>query len=150
MGWKSIEERRRYARDYYRKNREELLTAGRPLQRARLAKQRKSDPALFLFRAARKRAKESNLAFNLDPEDVRIPLVCPFLGLVLIPNFGAKKHAPNSPTLDRIEPRKGYVKGNVRVISFLANAMKRDATPEQLRIFAISVLLEQKYLELEY
>lgn len=68
----------------------------------------------------------------------------------LAPNFGAKIHAPNSPTLDRKEPRKGYVKGNVRVISFLANSMKRDATPEQLRAFAITVLLDQGFLELEY
>lgn len=150
MGWKTVEERRKYARDYYNKNREQLLSVGRPLQRTRLAKQRRLDPALFLFRAARKRAKERGLPFDLEPADVKIPLVCPYLGLALAPNFGGKKHAANSPTLDRKEPRKGYVKGNVRVISFLANAMKRDATPEQLRVFAITVLLDQGFLELEY
>ena len=41
-----------------------------------------------------------------------------------------------SPSLDRIDPNKGYVKGNVQVISRLANIMKSNASPEELRAFA--------------
>jgi repressor of nif and glnA expression len=46
----------------------------------------------------------------------------------------------NSPTLDRICNGRGYVKGNVRVISWRANSLKRDANIEEIR----SIL---KYME---
>lgn len=38
-----------------------------------------------------------------------------------------------SPSLDRIDNRLGYVKGNVIVVSHRANAIKRDATLDELR-----------------
>ena len=34
----------------------------------------------------------------------------------------------NSPTIDRIVPELGYVKGNVVVVSAKANRIKNDAT----------------------
>ena len=43
---------------------------------------------------------------------------------------------PNSPSLDRIDPTKGYVKGNVMMMSALANRMKQDATLKQLNQFS--------------
>jgi len=51
-----------------------------------------------------------------------------------------KGRLPNSPSLDRIDPTKGYIKGNVEVISNLANTMKQNATPEELLAFAREVI----------
>lgn len=62
------------------------------------------------------------------------------LGLAL--SLGAGKSHDNSPTLDRIVPDLGYVPGNVAVISFRANAIKRNATVAELK--AVAAWLETK------
>lgn len=61
-----------------------------------------------------------------------IPLHCPVLGLPLYRNSGGAAQGPNSPSLDRIDPALGYVRGNVKVISSRANSIKSNATPEEL------------------
>ena len=37
----------------------------------------------------------------------------------------------NSPTLDKFIPSKGYVKGNVQIISWRANSLKSDGSPDE-------------------
>jgi hypothetical protein len=79
---------------------------------------------------AKSRAKRYGWPFNLDKSDVVIPDVCPVLGIPILRGQGA--HGPNSPTLDRMQPHLGYVKGNVAVISFRANTLKNDASADDL------------------
>lgn len=64
-------------------------------------------------------------------EDIVIPVRCPVLGVKLKTNKGVI--GDNSPTLDKLIPRLGYVPGNIIVVSALANRIKSDATPHQLR-----------------
>ncbi len=61
-----------------------------------------------------------------------MPRFCPALGIPLYRAAGSAAQGPNSPTLDRIVPELGYVRGNVRVISSRANQIKSDATPAEL------------------
>jgi hypothetical protein len=82
-----------------------------------------------LLSSCKYRAKKKDLPFNLDLEDVRLPKVCPV--------FGCKfdwtgKVSDASPSLDRIIPELGYVKGNVCIISHKANRIKNNATIEEL------------------
>jgi hypothetical protein len=77
-------------------------------------------------RAARSRAKKLGVAFDLSPEDIIIPAVCPFTLKPFV--FGCGKLVLQSPSLDRIKPDMGYVSGNVRVISFHANTVKSNIT----------------------
>jgi hypothetical protein len=83
--------------------------------------------------SARDRAKENSLEFNITIEDIVIPDKCPLLGIVLESHIGtgAKCGHLNSPTLDRKDPTIGYVKGNVWVISKMANQAKNSCTFEQ-------------------
>jgi hypothetical protein len=85
------------------------------------------------LRVAKARAKKKGLDFNLEEKDIVIPAKCPVLGEPLKVNKGGKCNSPNSPTLDRIDNSKGYVKGNVQIISWRANKIKADASLEELR-----------------
>ena len=77
------------------------------------------------------RAAKAGIPFNLEREDIIIPTHCPILGIELKWNQGKGYH-PDSPSVDKINPKLGYVKGNVRVISARANLLKNDATVEEL------------------
>jgi hypothetical protein len=88
-----------------------------------------------LYHAARRRARAKDIPFNINAKDIDIPITCPLLGVVLKKNKSASNYAgPASPSLDRIIPSLGYVKGNIRVISFRANVIKQDATLEELEL----------------
>lgn len=84
----------------------------------------------YLWSRAKYRASKSGLDFNIEVEDVVIPTFCPVFGIPLIPFSG--RCSPNVPTIDRIDNTQGYVKGNIIVVSFRANSLKRDATLDEL------------------
>ena len=91
-----------------------------------------------MLTAAKKRAAKKNLEFNLTKEDIILPEFCPILGIKL--EKGTKNNYSYTYSLDRIDNSKGYVKGNVQVISQLANSMKNAATPQQLKSFSENIL----------
>ncbi len=86
------------------------------------------------LKSARKRAKAKDLPFDLTIDDIFIPDMCPVLSIPLFGGVG--KASDNSPSLDRITPHKGYVKGNVAVISTRANRIKSDATYREVQMVA--------------
>jgi hypothetical protein len=83
-----------------------------------------------LYRFAKQRATKLNLPFDITEEDITVPTHCPALGIELVHNQNSV--GPNSPTLDKLVPELGYVKGNIAVISHKANLMKNNATLEEL------------------
>lgn len=83
-----------------------------------------------LWRSARNRARKRGVPFEIEPSDIQVPTHCPILGVELVVAKG--RFNENSPSLDRKDPSKGYVPGNVAVISFRANLIKNDATAEEL------------------
>jgi len=89
------------------------------------------NPSRTIWIEARNRAKNSGLPFNIDPEDCEIPELCPVLGIKLI-NKGFGTRNDSTPTLDKIYPNKGYVKGNVKVISWKANRIKNNCSEPEV------------------
>lgn len=74
-----------------------------------------------------------HIPFNLEESDVIIPDTCPVLGIPIKIHTGRGGYFPDSPTIDRIIPELGYIKGNIKVISFRANLLKTNATLEELK-----------------
>jgi hypothetical protein len=83
------------------------------------------------LRECRRRAKQMNIECTITSNELSIPDICPVLGIPLA--IGTKQLTNASPSIDRIDNNKGYVKGNVAVISTLANRLKSNASVEQLR-----------------
>jgi hypothetical protein len=99
--------RRKYAREHYRNN-----------------------LPLHLLRSAKWRAKQSGIKCTITVDDIKVPEVCPVLNIPITVAYG-KENKANSPTLDRIDSRQGYVPGNVHVISRRANVIKNDGLPSE-------------------
>jgi len=99
-------------------------------------------PEYIIWYRAKENAKQHGKDFNLTVEDILIPEECPYLGVKLETNFNKYNytHSHNYYSIDRIDSSKGYVKGNIQIISRLANTMKNNATSEQLVTFAKNIL----------
>lgn len=104
----------------------------RKYRRDSAARRRVNHPEHWLLMKAKERARRKDIEFDIEDSDVIIPTHCPILGIELKPNVGGKRPTDNSPTLDRIDNTKGYVKGNVQVVSYRANTIKGDSSLEEL------------------
>lgn len=102
----------------------------------------------LMVRRASHRAKLKKVNFDITWEDIEYVEICPILEITL--NWGETSNEGgrniDTPSLDRINPELGYIKGNVKIISNLANMMKNSANKEQIRLFCKNI---NKYLENE-
>lgn len=89
----------------------------------------------YIIRNSKYCAKRRGIYFDLKYTDFELPEYCPILGMKLEYGAGNDGNSPNHATLDRIDNSKGYIPGNVMVISRLANAMKNEASFKQLQLF---------------
>jgi hypothetical protein len=76
--------------------------------------------------------EKEGVPFDMTVEDLApFPLTCPVLGNTI--NWMSTGVSGNdSPSIDRMVPEKGYVRGNVRVISNKANRLKSNASLDEL------------------
>jgi hypothetical protein len=92
--------------------------------------------AYRMYYGCKSRSKKNGIPFDLDVQYVQELLnesdTCPLLGV----KYDEGRYMPS---LDKIIPELGYVKGNVWVVSYRANAIKNDATFEELRMIADGV-----------
>lgn len=91
--------------------------------------------AKHLLVSARTRCWGTDRVFDLVPEDILpLPSVCPILGIPL--ELGASPNHQNNYSIDRFDPSRGYVRGNVTVVSYRANMLKNNGTEEEHRRIA--------------
>ena len=114
-----------YHKIYYKRNSKKLSKASSDWRK----RQATSDPRSYLLTKIRNRAKAKGLDFNLEVDDLEIPQVCPILNVELVPLGTRHIYAPS---VDRVDNTKGYVKGNVKIISLKANRMKSDMSKEDI------------------
>lgn len=133
-------------RDWYSKQERTCRKLANEKQKLKM----KEDPQYRLLINSKKSAKERGLEHSIDVIDIVIPDKCPVLNCEMI------HKTAYAPTLDRIDSSKGYIKGNVQVISWKANTMKNDATYEELLLFAdwvkyhlVDVVTEPKVMEVK-
>lgn len=109
-----------------------------PLLTIKRLKQKKDyhrkHPERQMYNSAKARAVKKDIDFNITQQDILnvfpIDNKCPILGVTLIIN--GTVFNPLSPSLDRIDNTKGYIKGNIAVISHRANILKRNASIDEL------------------
>jgi len=99
-------------------------------QTEKLNRDWKVDAARLLYKNIKSRCKRIGKEFSIELEDITIPKKCPVFG------FDLKREDRQTwmcaPSVDRIDSSKGYIKGNVTVVSRRANILKRDATIGEL------------------
>lgn len=127
--------RAEYDKAYRSKNRARVYakqaqwrSENRELLKAKGAKRRREKRAQCLINGARTRCRNKSILFALEgfePElQRRIDLgVCELSGAKFDLSPGRKA---NSPSLDRIDPQKGYIPSNVRVICHALNTALGD------------------------
>lgn len=101
--------------------------------------------AVYCTYKACKRARRANVPFELNSKYVfsMLPDRCPIFGSEF--KFsGAKTSTPESPTIDRLDPAKGYTKENIAVISLKANSIKNAYKSDD--IIKVGLWLKQKGL----
>jgi hypothetical protein len=104
--------------------------AKRTASREAMQRYRGRDPAAHLWREAKRRAEKNGLEFSIEIVDIHVPDVCPIFGTELVTG-GSRETLDDAPALDRIENHKGYVRGNIWVISHRANSAKRDLSIQE-------------------
>ncbi len=100
----------------------------------------KGRPREYILKKAKQRAKRKGIEFDLTVNDIVFPPVCPIMGVPF--NFDPKseKEIYYGPSIDRIDNSQGYVPGNIRIISYIANVCKWQCDDTELRAFCNGTL----------
>lgn len=93
------------------------------------------NPVKKVWAAVKANAKKRGIHFDLTVADLEAVWTetCPVFGFQIQAN---EKRADNSLSVDRIDNSVGYVPGNICIMSWRANRLKMDASPEELEAVA--------------
>ena len=109
--------------------------------KARIKKDKQSNPIKYMLYNAQQRAKKRKIEYSIDISKLHVPTHCPIFGVELMYGGTGKTEKgygafENAASLDRIDPKKGYVDDNVIIICWEANRSKALLTPEKFYMLA--------------
>ena len=81
------------------------------------------------FRKKKANAIRAGKEFTIDFGELTFPTHCPILGIEL--DYFNETKGENTVSFDRIDSNKGYVSGNVVIISWRANRIKNNGTADE-------------------
>lgn len=81
------------------------------------------------FNRKKTNAQKIGLEFSINFGELTFPTHCPILGLEL--DYFSDGRVENSVSFDRIDPNKGYVPGNVVIVSWRANRIKNNGSADE-------------------
>jgi hypothetical protein len=125
---------KKYQQERRTENKEYLLSYQRKYQ----AERRKNFEyrLQMLLNASKQRAVLKNREHSITLEDIKELYPkdgkCPVFGFDL--EFNSEGFRETSPSIDRIDSSKGYIKDNIQIISWKANRLKAYATVEDLEL----------------
>ena len=86
-----------------------------------------------MWATTKSRAKAKGIPFDIEVADIVIPKFCPLLPFIKLNSAPASPTERwSSPSVDRLIPSKGYIKGNILICSMRANAIKNNASVDEL------------------
>jgi len=123
-----------YSKQYRERNKDKMKEYKQILKQ--------NNPIKYLLIQAKARCKHlgSNIPFDITPDDVEYVTHCPVFGVELKYNSKQSKRGmvvDDAASLDRIIPELGYIRGNVRIISWRANKLKSDITPDEMKAMIV-------------
>lgn len=125
---------------YQRNQRKKFPEKIAEIEKKSKLKAREADPVKFIYWAAKTKCKKRNIEFTITRNDLVLPERCPLLDIPLFIGNGIR--GPNSPSLDRIDPTKGYTRDNVWIISWRANDLKKNASLNELEKLVTNLKLK--------
>lgn len=141
MGYKNKEDQKEYWEKWYEKNKESVLKRMKEYnskEENKLKKQKRYANLHFRYVDIKGRSRKNNIEFNLTEEYLEsiYPAdgICPLLNIAL--DWDSPPRHDSTPSLDRIDNNKGYIKGNVQWVSWRANRLMSNMQPDEILMLA--------------
>ena len=105
-------------------------------EKKRMEERYKKNPIPQMLSNSKIRAKSKNIPHNITTKDISDiwpkDNKCPVLNINFEMGYKNKKTKSYAPSLDRIKPKKGYIKGNILIVCDIVNRLKSDAKIEDI------------------
>lgn len=121
------------------KRRQYYVSSGERERQNQLQKTMKGR-ARTMFKGARTRAREKGLDFTISKEWIVEKLKSGKCSATGIPFDFTSSRGPFVPSIDRINPKKGYTKRNSRIVSLIYNAAKREFKDADVQLMAKALM----------